>query len=549
MRPAPSPVAKLLTGALVALLAACAASPAGSIRAGASPKAGKAAAPAKAGPPKPAASASVAVAASARPAGGKLARPAGAVLALAGQVKVDAAYAASVGGTLISDHGGALVANNGGGIVALGARLDGGKLLGNNGGSLIADAAGNVVAPGEGGVAGDLGGGLLVANNGGGLVSNNGGGLISDRGGALVSKTKLRLLQAEGPAAGPAVGTEARAAGMLVSVVSLRDRRYLPLGEDAAGNPAYAVYTNAQGGWEVFVPAAEKGNLLVVVGAPGDPDRRLAYNVVTPAAGAGAQVDELSALASRYLRGTFTGRLADLVVMPAFTQEMLEGDPTTTTAAKKVFADAFALLAAAAAKGGIDASTDPAVVRAKAQRVVDAGLADLDVEGIMIDDEIVADWEAPPTPAMASMRKGLQTLLDGTTRRLAADPAFFSPAFLEDVINAPFVPGGTQVPLSARHEILKPADFGEFMLTEYFGQIRFGAVTSVQRAFRMALGGAAPRDPDPDLTLEGRVVAANNEFRGAVGAVMIGLCRRIVADPAVQARAEAIFAEPVPPAP
>lgn len=550
MAPDRSHAAKLLTGALVALSAACAGLPpgAGPPMGGVRPKASKTAlparAPSRAAGTEAASTAPIAPLASPQAPAGKLTRPARGTFALAGQVRVDAVYAASQGGTLLSDHGNGLVANNGGAIVALGAKLDGGRLVSNNGGAVIAERAGNIVAPGEAGFAADLGGGLLLANNGSSLIANDGGAVVSNQGGSLVSKTKLRLLEATGPVS----GTQAAAAGMLVSVVSLRDRRYLPLGVDAAGKPVYAVYSNAEGAYEVYVPEAEQGNLLVVVGPPGEPDRRLAYNLVTAAASPGeAQVDELSALASRYLRGCFTGRLADLVMMPDFAKEMLASEPTTTAEAKRVFREAFDLLAGAAARAGIDGSTDAAVVRAKAQRIVDTGLADMDLEAIMIDAALVADWKSPPKPAMAAMRARLDQLMAGTARRLADDPAFFSTAFLEGTINAPYQPGWTQVPLQGSYTILKPADFGEFLLIEYFGNLRVGAVTSVQRAFRLALGSAAPRDPDRDPALEARVVEANTEFRGAVGAVMIALCRRIGDDPSLVTRAEEIFRAPIAP--
>ncbi len=524
-----------MTGALVALSAACATLPVGGgpIKSGGSPKAGKSTAPARPGSPTPGVSAP---AKPALPATGKLTRPATGTIAIGGRVRVDAAYAVGQGGKLISDSGAGIVANNGGAVVALGAKLEGGRLLSDNGGGVIAEGAGNVVAPGGAGIAADLGGGLLVANNGSALVANNGG--------ALIAKNEFRLSQA---AVQPA-GAEASAAGMLVSVVSLRDRQYLPLGVDAAGHPVYAVYSNAEGAYEVYVPAAEKGNLLVVVGPPGGQDRRLAYNLVTPAAqAANAQVDELSALSSRYLRGSFTGRLADLVMMPAFAKEILAGEPTTTEKAKSIIGEAADLLADAAARAGIDGSSDAAVVRAKAQRIVDVGLADMDLEAIMVDGTIVADWRSPPKPAMAAMRARLGQLLTGTAQRLAADPAFYSMDFLEHTINAPLNDGLRRPPLQGPYEILKPADFGEFMLSEYFGNLRLGTVISVERAFRTALGSASPRDRDPDPALEARVDEANNEFRGAVGAVICAVCQRIVADPSLVDRAEEIFKTPIAP--
>lgn len=58
------------------------------------------------------------------------------------------------------------------------------------------------------------------------------------------------------------------AAGMLMAVLSLADGAYLPLGVDEGGKPVFAVYTDAQGEFEVHLPPGATKNVLVATPDP-----------------------------------------------------------------------------------------------------------------------------------------------------------------------------------------------------------------------------------------------------------------------------------------
>jgi hypothetical protein len=182
---------------------------------------------------------------------------------LAGKVKIDASY-------ILSNHGASLVSNNGGQVLAAG-----GSIISEHGGAL-ATASGNIVA-------------------------NNGS--------TLTAKAK-RVLLAEEP---PAYGTQLPAAAMRVQVFDLDTGKALALGTDAAGQPVDAIYTNLAGGFEVYLPAAAKGNVRVVAEVPGHADPRLTYHVLTAPGAGDRTVDEDSATVARYLRQVFRDKFANLM--------------------------------------------------------------------------------------------------------------------------------------------------------------------------------------------------------------------------------------------
>ncbi len=479
----------------------------------------------------------------------KLAKPQAGTTALRGRVTLEAAYALARGGTLLPRTG-----EQGAAVAAAGLRLDAasGRLLSDQGGLLVSDAGGNVVAPGGAGLAPDLGDGTLLA--GGALISDAAGGLISDAAGSLVGNNagglvannagaavaRFGLTQADRPAA----GTELPVAGMLVSVVSLTDRSYLPLGQDAAGKPVYAVYSNVAGEFEVHVPDDAPANLLVVASAAGERDRRLSLNVVVTDRAGAAQVDELGRLVTRYVRRAFTGRLAAMLRDPALAKTATVVEPSLTDRSRGellTFIDAIADLAREA---GLPADADDARLFGASQRIVDLLLADIDLATVRIDAADVSRWNGrEPLPVLAGYRKSLGDILTGAAAKLRTDPAFFTQDFLANVVNAPRGDGEQGAPIGDwTGAIRTPGDVGEFLLVEYFAAVRFNVAAPFRR-LSATLYGALEPTASADANVA-KAYDAEDLLYGAGMQATVSLTRRFMATPALAAEARKIFAAP-----
>ena len=522
--------------ALLALLlaSACTAGAPGKPGAGAAPRS-------RVTTPKPGAKADPAKAGAKAGAARVLAKPATGVTTLRGKVTLEASYALGAGGTLLAAGGDRPAA-----VALAGARLDdAGRLLGDQGGTLLSDAGGNVVAPAAAGLAQDLGdgtllaGGALVSDAGGQLIANNGGGLIANNGGAY----RLAQTTPAGPPAPPAVGTELPAAGMRVSVVSLVDRRYLPLGVDAAGEPVYAVWSGVAGGFEVHVPDDAPTNLLVVASAPHSRDRRLALNVVVADRGREAAVDELGRLITGYVRRAFTGRLAAALRAPELAKTLALLEPSLTEPTRLELAAFIEGLMAIATEAGLPPDADAARQQRAAQRLADLVIADLDLAKMVISEADVARWQGrAPMPVLEAYRRTLTDILAGSAAKLRAEPGFFTQAYLADVVNAPN--GSVQtVPIGDwTGAIRTPGDVGEFLLVEYFAAVRTNVAAPFARLSKTLYGALRPAEPD--LAHERAAQDAEDLLYGAGMQTTVALARRFAQDPVYAARAREIFAAP-----
>ncbi len=466
----------------------------------------------------------------------KLMRPASGTTALRGRVTIEATYALGAGGTLISDKGSGVVANNGASVAVGGARLDAasGRLVSNNSGNVLAEGTGNVAAEAAGGRAPILDGGALLA--GGALVANNGAN--------LTGKTKFGLAQA----AAPGVGTELPAAGMLVSVVSLADYRYVPLGVRPDGSEIFAVYTDVGGAFEVHVPEANRRNLLVVASVPGVPDRRLNPNVVVASGTDALTVDELERLTTQYLRLVFTQQMGiaiqnpDLALAFVATENYLDGALDDPSSSRGTVAAMLRKLGDLGREAGLPAEPDPKRLEAACRRVVDAIIARVDLPGSVITRADIPMWveggsARAPMPVMTGLRQILRTLLDGAGARLRTDPGAYAQTYLAQKINAsteaqPMAPIGDWT-----GKITTPGDVAEFMLIEYAGAVRLNANVGYRRLytdFHAALGVAEP-------------VQAGNESANVLQAsgygVVLALARVLLNDPAAAAEVRTILAE------
>ena len=461
------------------------------------------------------ASASPGVKAPDRPAA-LLRKPLGATLPLAGLVRLDAGYLVAAGaGNVLSRNGSQIVAAGGLNLIgADGASLigaDGGSLVGPDGASIVAAGAGNIVA------AGGLNhqerapidaSGNLVAAGGLNLIGADGGSLIGADGASYALAQAGAATQAGAPPL--AAGAQLPAAGLLVSVVRLSDGTYLPLGVDAEGHAVHAVYSNAQGGYEVWIPEAERGNVVIVASVPGSQDARLHLNrAAEPGAGGNLAVDEGASLATRYLRLSLTRKLVYCIRYPELarlmvaTEAVIVGAPGPSAPTGVVgsphwrVAEVLRRLAVYAREAGIPDDAPDAVWEEAAQRIADVAIGRIPLGELLIRSDYVTTWPATaaPKPVMEALEEVTGVMHEGAARKLQADPGFFTQAFLADTINGP-VGGMTSPPIADwTGRIRKPSDVGEFLLVEFFGAVRVNASEPVRRMFRVfyeALGEAEP---------------------------------------------------------
>jgi hypothetical protein len=511
-----------------------------------------------------------------------LTRPAGPVRVLAGTVAVEAGYLVAAGaGNVLSHNGAAIVAAGGGNIVAAGAgnlvAAGGGNILVNNGGTMI-EAGGGSILVNNGGNIVAAGAGNIVAAGGGNVVAAGGGNLASvDAAGNLVAAGagNLAAVGGTGPAgyglaaaADEVSGAQRAAAGLLVSVVSLRTGRYLPLGADVGGKPVYAVYSNMKGGYELYLPAAEAGNVVVVASAPGSADPRMNYNLVAGTAEADRpiELDEITALTTRYLRRAFTGRLAIMLLQPALVKEFLRYDKHLRTESRDLIFAMMDALEAVVREEGLDFAELPEGAASRlAQRFLDAALSRVDLEAIVISARDQGLWDAEPSAAegeplpdmkvMDALRACAWLQVEASAAKLRRDPGFFSEDYLANRVNGP-VNGTPSPPLSRSWagEIKKPSDVGEFVLVEYLGNIRPNVSAPLERLAEdsHAALDASIGDPerseapptairlDPAIPLERRAQETVQVLEGAGYQIMIEVARRVAEDPTLVAEGRAI---------
>jgi sugar lactone lactonase YvrE len=469
--------------------------------------------PAKA--PRPAASVPV------RTASDRLLEPATTHGHVKGQVRIDAGYLlASRQGRLDPQGlavlaGDAIVSNNGAGVIS------------NNGGSIISDHGGGLIADPASGKLTDAAEALFAAADGA-ILSNNGGAIISDHGGAIISDhgAAFGLLAA----AAPALGRSLPAAGMQVLVLDLRTGRALPVGVDAAGKPVHVVLTDAAGRYELYLPDGLSPNVRVVTLPPGGTDARLVYNLVAAARQAEEAIDEGTAGASRLLRLTFSGWLADKI---RSNRDVL--DVPNLQDAQLAFA--ILPLATAAADAKV-AELEPARLRRVLQATADALIAYLDLAGLETEQD--EDWPAPPEPALGAVGTILNELETAAAAKLQADPHAFDrrPFFLD--ANMRRARAG-----KPPYVLVKPTDLSALILDEYLipadlqqrEQLRFvladlGLPTTEFEHLRAAYDG---------LLLGAINAAAKDE--AAMGAAIAALQ---AASAVERARQEAAPASPVP---
>jgi hypothetical protein len=395
--------------------------------------------------------------------GGLLGRPKTPSVTLQGQVLVDASYVVSAGT-------GSLISNNGGAILAAGAtRFAGGGLISDKGSGLVANNSGNLI---------DTDGNSVISDHSSGIISENGGALISDKGAGAAANVVSDRASTQRPfgvlnteaspttAPKPVYGTQLPAAGMQIGVLSLATHQRLPLGSDSAGNPVYSVFTNLSGGFQIYIPAAEQANVLVLTNVPATTDVRQHYDLLVPTQSKSSQVlDEDTALVSRYVRTAFVSRLAHLLVDdPNVAICAIDSADVYTGPLATAMTDLVRQIHNAALKAGVHGNpvTDPAV-RALATRCADVTLARLDLSTFKLDKTTSPYWgehnpHQIPQPVTEAMVTVLKAVREKATFRLATEPGFFEqePYFKTAVACKPVA-----------YSIKKPADVNTFIVDEF----------------------------------------------------------------------------------
>ncbi|MDB5098274.1 MAG: hypothetical protein JWM80_2695 [Cyanobacteria bacterium RYN_339] len=387
---------------------------------------------------------------------------------LEGTVQLDANYA-------VNKAGGKLLLNGSAKVTAPeGGKLVGTSVISNDGASVVAQGGGNVIVEGAP---------PMISNDGASIVAQGGGNIVAQGAGNIVAQGagNLRSVQAVDELA---VGAQLPAVGMVVQVRTLRDDKRVALGIDPQGKPVYAIYTNLDGKFKLFLPRTVAENVRIVVTPRTKDDRRLRYAIMGMA-NAPAQVDEDTSQATGYIARAIAGRVQQLITHKA----------AEVAAAAPVFnRDLDAVLNAAA-------NRDNKVVAdagALAVKVTNTLLAPIDLNAATFED---ADGQNVPclktiTEIMAVTRQNMGTRMTGmkdATTELAA-----------------LLPGT---------EIKKPADFVSFLVDTQLSGLDDNELARFQRIHEVVLKAGLETDDARMLKL----AAASNGLLSYIGAQLAGM--------------------------
>jgi hypothetical protein len=385
-----------------------------------------------------------------------LVKPPGASALVTGAVRLDASYIVATGaGNILSHNGGAIVAAGAGNILS----HNGGAVLSHNGGAIVAASAGNVISH-NGGALVAAGAGNLLGSGGAGIVAAGAGNILSHNGGAY------RLTQAAATAAPVATGEVAAAAGVEVAVRSLRTGAYLPVGVDKDGKPVYVVYTNLEGGYALYVPEAEQGQVMIEAAVARDKkDPRLEYQTLS---GVAAGVDEDATVVTEVLRRSFAMRIRTLLreddeataleAMLGSSRNRIKDVPGAELAFKQVFGQLWR----AADAAGLTAEQDQQVLYNYAYAVTDALLRKFDLAKVQLTPGVY--WDGVEEPAIPALIQIIRQAREKATERLRANPGFFATLDWFKAVNQRTVAAGRR---TTPWEIKRPADLGPLVTDEF----------------------------------------------------------------------------------
>jgi sugar lactone lactonase YvrE len=371
----------------------------------------------------------------------RLKQPARGTRVLAGSISLDAGYALSgAGGTLIGDSGSTLIGDSGSTLIG----DSGSTLIGDSGSTLIGDSGSTLIGDSGSTLIGDSGS-TLIGTDGAVLIGDSGSTLIGDGGSTLTGhagyvavvprSTGFGVLAA---APAPKLGQELPVRGALVGVISLSTGRPISLGLDAKGKGVPLVYTNAKGGFEVYLPDSITENVLIVSSLPRSKDGRLAVNQIINAAKTGnAATTDATTVLTEYLRRTIASRLEELA---------LSNFP------KAAIDDYNYILK--------EEPTFQKLSRARRRRVL-GHLADAVLATASLDELLNAPTCSPVPAGCATTLGGyFDRVAAAAAAKLALDKQYFS--------NAPYIKlANLGLPDDAKYKILKPSDLNSFIVNVY----------------------------------------------------------------------------------
>jgi hypothetical protein len=289
---------------------------------------------------------------------------------------------------------------------------------------VISAGGGNVISAGGGNVI-SAGGGNVISAGGGNVISAGGGNVISAGGGNYRVLADVKV----------SVGTVLPAKGMVVVPVSLTTGK--PVGE--------AVFTDERGHYEIAIPKGLAENVRIVAAVPGksasDPivaNRRLQYAVIAaPDAGEDVTIDEDTALITRYLRVIIRHQTRNSIQASVWTSDEQAQAYDQATLKLRAKATAIGLL-------GLPEERQLAVY----ERFTDILMASARL------DTLKNASDKPIVPMLVGM---LRDIREAATTKLIASPTFFAE---QDYIK-------NQSGEGCVHEIVKPADVGDFLVFKH----------------------------------------------------------------------------------
>jgi hypothetical protein len=423
---------------------------------------------------------------------------------LQGTVQLDASYAiAKAGATMMLAPTGRFTSTEGG-------KLVGTSLIGNDGSTVIAHGGGNVIVDPSALIGND--GGTVISNDGGTVISNDGGTVIAQGGGNVIAQgggnavaTHATGFHVAATNDTPALGDQLPAAGMVVQVRTLRDNKRVAIGIDAQGRPAYALYTNLEGKFELFLPRTLAQNVRIIAMPRTKNDPKLRYAVMGMAKSA-AHIDEDTSQVTGYILASITGRVRQLITHT----------PEEIAALAPVFGDLDAQLAAAGQTGKVKllAAADQDKL---AQQVTNVLLESIDMSSARFDDK---DGQSVGCVDAITQIVGLTR--DNMGKRMVAiaasgkDPATFFAAqdFMKDATTIGF-------------KLEKPADFMTFLVQTQLNHLEENELVRFQRIHNVVLKAGLPTDDERMIRLalasNGLLTSMAKNLKGATASTQAAI--------------------------
>ncbi|MNS32908.1 hypothetical protein D3C72_650040 [compost metagenome] len=308
-----------------------------------------------------------------------------------------------------------------------------------------------------------------MVKSGGGVIAAGGANVVAAGGGNVISAGGSNVISAGGgnyrvaAAEAPAVGTILPAKGMAVQAIDM-----------ASGKPIGApVATDDKGRFTLGVPEGLANNVLLVAQVPGSKDSRLRYDLVTaPEKSDTLAIDEDSATVARYMRRCMVTRFAAFLndeTLNGSVERFVELMNLPEFAAKAAL-PAFTEVQQKAKASGLN-KLPQAEREPYAQRFADALLARVKLEQMVINPSLHNGDKGITGHAITRMTEVLKLGREAAAVKMKADPDFFA--------QQDYLKKATRW----KSGIERPADLGEFVVTEYMGDVTINAFSTMENLY------------------------------------------------------------------